>query len=119
MATDYEKFWHGVGDKRHSNRDPSRRVESVLRCPVCDEWYSMAAADSVQVNPHALGHRANCWFLYAWAAGVAAEIYDPTGQTGGGDPGGGGPGPPTGNLTWATAEALWNDTNILWSTTSI
>lgn len=118
MATDYERYWHSVGDKSRTNRDPGRRLETILRCPQCDEWYSMAAADSVQSDPNALGHRANCWLLNRWAAGVAGGIYDPTGSTGGGDPGGGG-GPGPASLTWATAEALWNDSDITWSTTDL
>ena len=107
MATDYERYWHAVGDKSRTNRDPGRRLETILRCPQCDEWYSMAAANSVQSDPNALGHRANCWLLNRWAAGVAGGIFDPTGSTGGGDPGGGGGGEPGGGEYTFDSTTSW------------
>jgi len=92
--TDYERFWQGWGDSL-SGSESLRGTERILVCPQCDEMYAMSAADATRAST-GLGHRANCWILGRWYAGVDAGVFDPTGSTGGGGGDPGDPDPPGG-----------------------
>lgn len=118
-ATEGEVFWASVLWPLYDADDPGNEGASLRRCPVCEGTLRLANPLVIQGGQSAFGHRANCYWPALWYEAVAAEVIDPTGVV---DPGGPGPGPgpgPSGNLTWATTEALWNDTDILWSTTSL